>query len=399
MPALTFRGVTKRFGDTEVIRDFTAGVADKEFLVLLGPSGCGKSTMLRMIAGLTEITGGDIFFDDVKVNELEPRERNVAFVFQSYALYPHMTVRGNIAFPLIMDRFKSWYHIPIVNTIARRTLQRSPDIRERVERVAEMLELTDYLERRPRTLSGGQRQRVAVARALVRDPEIYLLDEPLSNLDAKLRNQMRAEISALYQRVGKTFIYVTHDQVEALTMGTRIIILNAGQVQQYGTAEEIYGRPANTFVARFVGSPPMNLVPVRLSGGAVTVTQEAAAGLSVEGVHVALPDGDYQMGIRPEVMSVTTGAESSVADVNLAARVRLVEHLGGESVVGFRLGTVDEGGALGAAASRDLHFVKVPGATAITPGQACRVGFSLADVSWFDSSTTARVEVGAGARA
>ena len=209
MPHISFNKVSKFYGDREVIHEFDAQIEDREFLVLLGPSGCGKSTMLRMIAGLSDISSGQIAFDGRVVNELEPRERNIAFVFQSYALYPHMTVRENIAFPLVMDRFKGWYHIPIVNSIMRRSIAAKPEVKSRVVEVAEMLELTDYLDRRPGTLSGGQRQRVAVGRALVRDPSLYLLDEPLSNLDAKLRAQMREEISALYRRVGKTFIYVT----------------------------------------------------------------------------------------------------------------------------------------------------------------------------------------------
>ena len=200
MPDILFKNVTKRYGDQTVIKAFSAMVPDKEFLVLLGPSGCGKSTMLRMIAGLTEISDGTIEFDGTAVNELEPKERNIAFVFQSYALYPHLTVRANIAFPLLMGRFRWFHHLPLVNWIMRRHFLRDPDIRARVNHVAEMMELTDYLERRPRTLSGGQRQRVALGRALVREPSVYLLDEPLSNLDAVLRTQMRAEIIALYQR-------------------------------------------------------------------------------------------------------------------------------------------------------------------------------------------------------
>ena len=257
MPRIRFNGITKNYGDHQVIKTFSADVPDNEFLVLLGPSGCGKSTMLRMIAGLTDITAGQLEFDGTVVNGTEPKERDIAFVFQSYALYPHLTVRANIAFPLLMSRFKPYHHLPVVNTLMRRRVLRDPDVDAQVRRVAEMMELTGYLDRRPRTLSGGQRQRVAVGRALIREPSMYLLDEPLSNLDAILRSQMRAEISALHQRVGKSFVYVTHDQVEAMTMGTRIIVLNEGVIQQYGTPKEIYDSPANTFVARFIGSQPM----------------------------------------------------------------------------------------------------------------------------------------------
>src|SRR5665648_205264 len=217
MPQLTFEEVSKSFGNTRVIEGFSAEVPDKEFLVLLGPSGCGKSTMLRMIAGLTDISLGTLRFDERVVNNLTPKQRNIAFVFQSYALYPHMSVRANIAFPLIMDNFRWWHHIPLVGTIVRRRLVKRPDIKSKVEETAQLLELTDYLDRRPKALSGGQRQRVAVARSIIREPSLYLFDEPLSNLDAKLRMQMRAEISSLHRRVQKTFVYVTHDQVEAMT--------------------------------------------------------------------------------------------------------------------------------------------------------------------------------------
>jgi len=257
MPRIRFNGITKNYGDHQVIKTFSADVPDNEFLVLLGPSGCGKSTMLRMIAGLTDITAGQLEFDGTVVNGTEPKERDIAFVFQSYALYPHLTVRANIAFPLLMSRFKPYHHLPVVNTLMRRRVLRDPDVDAQVRRVAEMMELTGYLDRRPRTLSGGQRQRVAVGRALIREPSMYLLDEPLSNLDAILRSQMRAEISALHQRVGKSFVYVTHDQVEAMTMGTRIIVLNEGVIQQYGTPKEIYDSPANTFVARGIRRPPV----------------------------------------------------------------------------------------------------------------------------------------------
>ncbi|MET0429929.1 MAG: ABC transporter ATP-binding protein, partial [Microvirga sp.] len=267
MPELTFKNISKSFGDTAVIEAFNATIHDGEFLVLLGPSGCGKSTLLRMIAGISEITSGEILFDSVVANDWEPKRRGVAFVFQTYALYPHMTVRGNIAFPLVMDRFKTWHHLPIVSTLARRRAMRSPEIVARTEHIARQLELEPLLERRPGSLSGGQRQRVALARALVRNPSLYLLDEPLSNLDAKLRTQTRSEISALHQKVGKTFIYVTHDQVEAMTMATRVIVMDRGVVQQIDTPEAIYDNPANTFVARFVGSPPMNLIPVTAQGG------------------------------------------------------------------------------------------------------------------------------------
>lgn len=389
MPQINFSGVTKRFGDKAVIDDFSAEVPDKEFLVLLGPSGCGKSTMLRMIAGLTDITAGSLTFDGKPVNDLEPKERNIAFVFQSYALYPHMTVRANIAFPLIMDRFRWWNHIPVVNGIVKRKLLRDPQIAGKIERVAEMMELTSYLDRRPKSLSGGQRQRVAVARALVREPSIYLLDEPLSNLDAKLRAQMRAEISALYQRVEKTFVYVTHDQVEAMTMGTRIIVLNDATVQQYGTPKEIYDSPANTFVAKFIGSPPMNLFHGIVTDGRFRL---ADSGEELFAGPVDAPvNGPVILGVRAEKISID---EEEAGVEGLPAYPIVVEHLGAETVVGFKLGSPSAEVALGAAASRDLHYARLPGDVGIRSGRPCRVRLQPHNLCWFDSATGQRIAEG-----
>jgi len=379
MPAISFRGVRKSYGDTPVIHEFSAEIPDREFLVLLGPSGCGKSTMLRMIAGLIDITGGDLFFDGRRVNDLEPKARDIAFVFQSYALYPHKTVRANIAFPLLMARFRWWQHIPLVGLVARRRAMRHPDVATKVDRIAATMELTPYLDRRPRTLSGGQRQRVALARALVREPSVYLLDEPLSNLDAKLRAQMRTEITALYRRVGASFVYVTHDQVEAMTMGTRIILLNDGVVQQSGTPREIYHDPANTFVARFIGSPPMNLFPVTVHEGQATV--EGGTAVPAEG----LPDGPALLGVRAEKVRVTATGPG------LPARVAVVERLGAETVVGFRLGAAPAGAELGAAAVRDLHYAKVPGDVALAVDDGCRVLLDLGGACWFDRDNGARI--------
>jgi multiple sugar transport system ATP-binding protein len=389
MPALTFSGVTKSFGGTEVIRDFTAEIPDKEFLVLLGPSGCGKSTMLRMIAGLIDITSGHLRFDDRRVNDLDPKQRDIAFVFQSYALYPHLNVRANIAFPLLMSRFRWWHHIPGVDVFMRRRAMKEPAIADRVAEIAEMMELTPLLNRRPKTLSGGQRQRVALARALVRDPSIYLLDEPLSNLDAKLRAQMRVEISALYERVGKSFIYVTHDQVEAMTMGTRIILMDGGVIQQHGTPKEIYDRPANTFVARFIGSPPMNLIPVEIDGDRIThgdALSLTAPELPADAVDEAV------LGVRAERIRIV--------DHGVPARVAIVERLGAETVVGFRLGHA-EPQHLGSSVLRDLYYARIPGDVEHSAGDEVHVELELASASWFDAvsgqrlSSTADSMVGA----
>lgn len=387
MPKIRFEGVTKRFGDNTVIDRFDAEVPDQEFLVLLGPSGCGKSTMLRMIAGLTDITQGALWFDDQRVNDLEPRDRRIAFVFQSYALYPHMTVRANIAFPLLMNRFRWYHHLPVVNRLMRRRFLRDPSVRDLVERTAAMMELTDYLDRRPKTLSGGQRQRVAVARALVREPAVYLLDEPLSNLDAKLRTQMRAEISALYQRVRKSFVYVTHDQVEAMTMGTRIIVLNDGVVQQYGTPKEIYDRPANTFVARFIGSPPMNLLPD---------PENPALLLGVRAEKVTVTESSTEATRSDE----STGRAGAVVHmghmVDMAGHVVVVEHLGAETVIAFKLGAPDDRTEVETA--RDLYYARMPGDVLFPTGAPCRIHLDLTGMSRFDRETGRRLEIPVGAR-
>lgn len=379
MPRIVLDNVRKDFGKTTVIHEFSADIEDGEFLVLLGPSGCGKSTMLRMIAGLADITSGDIKFDDRVMNDLEPRERNVAFVFQSYALYPHMTVRDNIAFPLIMDRFKPWFHLPIVNSIARRVIRNSPEVRDRVASVASMLELGPLLNRRPRTLSGGQRQRVAVARSLVRDPELYLLDEPLSNLDAKLRSQMRAEIIGLYRKVQKSFVYVTHDQVEAMTMASRIVVMDEGRIRQIGTPEEVYHNPADTFVAKFIGSPPMNLIPTETTEGSVVLP----GGQAIQSSRFAAPVmGPAILGVRPENVSI-----ASTESDGIVATVESVENLGSEAILGFSLGQKDDGGSLLGASAHDRFYAKIEGSLGLVEGSRVLLNFDTSGVRWFSAET------------
>ena len=296
MATITFEHVTKRFDETTAVADLSIEVADGEFLVLVGPSGCGKTTALRMLAGLEDITSGRILIGDRVVNNVAPGARDVAMVFQSYALYPHMTVYDNLAFSLRNHR------------VAK------AEIARRVRETAEVLELGDFLKRKPRQLSGGQRQRVALGRAIVREPKAFLMDEPLSNLDAALRVQTRAEILRLQQRLGTTTIYVTHDQIEAMTMGHRIAVMNKGELQQLGTPEEVYERPANTFVARFIGSPSMNMVPS-----------------SVLGI-----GGSGQLaGFRPEHVRLGNGRAGAG---NLDAAVEVVEYLGDEQLAHVRLG-------------------------------------------------------------
>ena len=390
MASLTFDALSKSYGANTVINDFSATVDDKEFLVLLGPSGCGKSTMLRMVAGLTDISSGTLKFGDDVVNALTPKQRNIAFVFQSYALYPHMTVRANIAFPLIMDNFRWWHHLPFWGALMRSRLLKRPDIKAKIERTAEMLELTDYLERRPKALSGGQRQRVAVARSIIREPAIYLFDEPLSNLDAKLRMQMRAEISALHARVQKTFVYVTHDQVEAMTMGTRIIVMNEGVVQQYGTPAEIYSAPANEFVARFIGSPPMNIFAATVRDGLlyvgdVPVLNSAGWAASV----VALGLQTVSLGVRAEKI----GLDSPSGDLlSIEAHTLVVEHLGAETIVGVKTGPVGATVDVGVGASRGLHYARIAGEEQFTTNSGCRITFASDAVHLFDPETGKRLE-------
>ncbi len=291
MSNVVLKNVTKIYDKNTVINNIDLEIKDKEFVVLVGASGCGKSTILRMIAGLEEITSGEILIGDKKVNDIPPKDRDIAFVFQSYALYPHMTVRENIAFGLKMRKVDKKI------------------IEQKVKEAAEILDLTEYLDRKPKQLSGGQRQRVALGRAIVRNPKVFLMDEPLSNLDAKLRVQMRSEIKKLHEKLQTTFIYVTHDQTEALTMGDRIVVLDKGVIQQFDTPEEIYNNPSNTFVAGFIGSPQMNFI---------------------EGKDLGL-DENILYGIRPEKM-ICGGKIKKTVDIEIT------ELLGSEKIVYFNIG-------------------------------------------------------------
>jgi multiple sugar transport system ATP-binding protein len=336
-----------------------------------------------MIAGLTEITSGQLKFDGEVANGWDVSQRKIAFVFQSYALYPHMTVRANISFPLVMEAFKSVYNIPIVNSIARRRLQNSTEIKEKTERIAKAFELEQLLERRPASLSGGQRQRVALARALIRNPSIYLLDEPLSNLDAKLRSQMRAQISSLHREVGKTFVYVTHDQVEAMTMATRIAVMDKGVVQQFGTPDDIYERPANTFVARFVGSPPMNLLPV-VSDDGKTLRFGSGVTWRHEGYVPAVHD--LVLGVRPEKLTVH---EEGIG--HIPVEIMAIERLGSEAQIGCRVVDGDDPDAVLVSSESELIWAKVASDAAVEIGQRRSLGYAPKDVVWFDGATTSRI--------
>ena len=296
------------------VQDFNIDVADKEFIVLVGPSGCGKSTTLRMIAGLEEISGGELFIDGKQMNDVAPKDRDIAMVFQNYALYPHMTVYENIAFPLKLKK------IAETDADGKTHLKKMPndEIDRRVREAAEVLDITQFLDRKPKALSGGQRQRVAIGRAIVREPKVLLMDEPLSNLDAKLRNQMRAELIKLRQRINTTFIYVTHDQTEAMTLGDRIVIMKDGVIQQIGTPQEVFNHPANLFVAGFIGMPQMNFYDaelvledgqyaVVLNGAKVTLPEEKQAKLKANGAAA----GPITLGVRPEHL-ILSGDEGSM---------------------------------------------------------------------------------------
>jgi multiple sugar transport system ATP-binding protein len=353
MASVSLSRVSKRFGSTEVVHGVDIAIDDGEFCVLVGPSGCGKSTLLRMIAGLEEISGGEVAIGGRVVNHVAPKERDIAMVFQNYALYPHMTVFDNMAFSL---------------KLAGRT---KGEMSERVQAAAKILGLSDYLERFPRQLSGGQRQRVAMGRAIVRQPQVFLFDEPLSNLDAKLRVQMRTEIRELHQRLKTTSIYVTHDQIEAMTMADKIVVMNGGKVEQIGAPLELYDDPANLFVAGFIGSPAMNFMEGRL--------ERNGAGLGVQlhgGVRIPAPvlRGDHEgrevtVGVRPEHLAVRADG--------VPAEVVVVEPTGADTQIYCKLAGTDV-----TAVVRERHTFR--------PGEAIRLAPDLTFL--FDPATGARIQ-------
>ncbi len=331
MAKVLLRDVRKSYGELQVIHGVSMDVADGEFVVIVGPSGCGKSTLLRMVAGLEIITGGEVVIGDRVVNQLEPKDRDIAMVFQNYALYPHMSVRENMAYGLKIRGFEK------------------SDIESRVQRAAGILELGALLDRTPRQLSGGQRQRVAMGRAIVREPAVFLFDEPLSNLDAKLRVQMRAELQALHKRLSTTSLYVTHDQVEAMTLANRMIVMNGGRAEQIGAPLEVYAKPASTFVASFIGSPPMNLIPVERAGRSML------------------------QGVRPEHLEPCAESEAM-----LRVQIDLVEPLGAD--------TLAHGVVNGA-----RIIVRLPAATTVREGSLA-LRFDPANEHFFDASTGQRVD-------
>ena len=322
MPQIVLQDIKKSYGSVTVVDNLNLSMADNEFTVLVGPSGCGKSTILRMIAGLEVLTAGEILIDDKPVSHLEPKDRDIAMVFQDYALYPHMNVARNMSFALRLARYPK------------------AEIESRVKKVADMLGIVPLLARKPAQLSGGQRQRVAMGRALVRDASTFLFDEPLSNLDAKLRTQMRAELALMRRRLEKNMIYVTHDQVEAMTLGDRIVVLHSGSIQQQGSAEQLYKTPVNKFVAGFLGSPPMNFF-----GGVIEASDNRLL-VSGEGYRLPLPETfrdrlqalrseEVIVGIRPSAFKIANG---SAKDVRIELPVVLPEYIGSQSVIVSQLG-------------------------------------------------------------
>ncbi len=366
MATVTFDHVSKQFGDVLAVKDLSLQVRDEEFLVLVGPSGCGKTTALRMLAGLEEQTQGDIFIGERLVNDVAPKDRDIAMVFQNYALYPHMSVYDNIAFGLKLRGMPK------------------PEIDRRVTEVAEMLAIGQLLKRKPKELSGGQRQRVAVGRAIAREPAVFLMDEPLSNLDAKLRIQTRAMLQKLHQRIRRTTIYVTHDQIEAMTMGDRIAVMNDGVLQQLDTPEALHERPVNVFVAGFIGSPAMNFFPAQVhesDGGRV-----ADAGFFTAPVTGKVGDAsgkDVVVGIRPEdIHDLATTEMREMVPVDV--RVDVVEYLGNELQLILAAGNEDRERR---GSVPQTFIARVSTETQTKPGAPLRVGFDLRKLHVFDKQT------------
>ncbi|MFC6295611.1 ABC transporter ATP-binding protein [Lactiplantibacillus daoliensis] len=351
--------------DSYSVSDFNLDIKDKEFIVFVGPSGCGKSTTLRMIAGLEDISKGDLVMDGKVINDLAPKDRDIAMVFQNYALYPNMTVFDNMGFGLSIKKMPK------------------DEIKKRVDNAAEILGLTDFLQRKPAALSGGQRQRVALGRAIVRDAKLFLLDEPLSNLDAKLRVDMRTQIAQLHQRLQTNMIYVTHDQVEAMTMADRIVIMNDGKIQQVGTPDELYNKPTNKFVAGFMGSPSMNFFDAELKNGRVS---------NGRGLDVAVPEGRLKVlrekgydgkkltvGIRPEDIHTEQVALEAMPDAVVSAKVEVSEFLGTDSMLYSRTGETEFVAQVNA---RDYH----------KPGEEVEMAFEMSKAHFFDDETELTIE-------
>lgn len=389
MAEIVLDHVNKSYPDGHTaVRDLNLTIADGEFLILVGPSGCGKTTTLNMIAGLEDISSGELRIAGERVNEKAPKDRDIAMVFQSYALYPHMTVRQNIAFPLTLAKM------------------RKADIAQKVSETAKILDLTNLLDRKPSQLSGGQRQRVAMGRAIVRHPKAFLMDEPLSNLDAKLRVQMRGEIAQLQQRLGTTTVYVTHDQTEAMTLGDRVVVMYGGIAQQIGTPEELYERPANLFVAGFIGSPAMNFFPARLTAIGLTLPfGEVTLAPEVQGVIAAHPKPENVIvGVRPEHIqdAALIDAYQRIRALTFQVKVNLVESLGADKYLYFTTESpavhsvqLDELAEVeGESALHENQFVaRVPAESKVAIGQSVELAFDTARLAVFDADSGANLTI------
>lgn len=389
MAEIVLDHVNKSYPDGHTaVRDLNLTIADGEFLILVGPSGCGKTTTLNMIAGLEDISSGELRIAGERVNEKAPKERDIAMVFQSYALYPHMTVRQNIAFPLTLAKM------------------RKADIAQKVSETAKILDLTNLLDRKPSQLSGGQRQRVAMGRAIVRHPKAFLMDEPLSNLDAKLRVQMRGEIAQLQRRLGTTTVYVTHDQTEAMTLGDRMVVMYGGIAQQIGTPEELYERPANLFVAGFIGSPAMNFFPARLTAIGLTLPfGEVTLAPEVQGVIAAHPKPENVIvGVRPEHIqdAALIDAYQRIRALTFQVKVNLVESLGADKYLYFTTESpavhsvqLDELAEVeGESALHENQFVaRVPAESKVAIGQSVELAFDTARLAVFDADSGANLTI------
>ncbi|CKZ70627.1 trehalose ABC transporter ATP-binding protein SugC [Mycobacterium tuberculosis] len=389
MAEIVLDHVNKSYPDGHTaVRDLNLTIADGEFLILVGPSGCGKTTTLNMIAGLEDISSGELRIAGERVNEKAPKDRDIAMVFQSYALYPHMTVRQNIAFPLTLAKM------------------RKADIAQKVSETAKILDLTNLLDRKPSQLSGGQRQRVAMGRAIVRHPKAFLRDEPLSNLDAKLRVQMRGEIAQLQRRLGTTTVYVTHDQTEAMTLGDRVVVMYGGIAQQIGTPEELYERPANLFVAGFIGSPAMNFFPARLTAIGLTLPfGEVTLAPEVQGVIAAHPKPENVIvGVRPEHIqdAALIDAYQRIRALTFQVKVNLVESLGADKYLYFTTESpavhsvqLDELAEVeGESALHENQFVaRVPAESKVAIGQSVELAFDTARLAVFDADSGANLTI------
>jgi len=363
MASVVMRSLNKKYDEVYAVIDVNLDIRDQEFVVLVGPSGCGKTTTLRMVAGLESITSGNISIDEKVVNELPPMDRDIAMVFQNYALYPHMSVYDNMAFGLKMRKFDK------------------PEIGRRVQEAAEILGIQELLKRKPRQLSGGQRQRVALGRAIVRHPRVFLFDEPLSNLDAKLRVQMRVELKKLHERLGTTAIYVTHDQVEAMTLGDRVVVMRDGRVQQVGDPMDLYNSPANRFVAGFIGSPAMNFADVRVAADNGSLWAES------DGIRIRVPHpmaarlGAYAgrevtFGIRPEDVHIATAGDPN--DLSFDAAVEVIERLGSETLLDVAVGSATMVASVDPAATAKVH-------------EKLRLAVNPERVHFFDNETEAAI--------